>query len=132
MATGSVSGPLIQRPNTGLPVRMNVPWKRCTHCLGHNVTFKSPREFVMHLRDFHCTKEGGSFVCRYGPNEICPSLPLDGVSDKDYEDHVARFHVASISDGIYFVFPFVLILSELVSSLSPVDTLYIKYTTVMQ
>ncbi|KAK2170701.1 hypothetical protein LSH36_1g18004 [Paralvinella palmiformis] len=99
MATGSVSGPLIQRPNTGLPVRMNVPWKRCTHCLGHNVTFKSPREFVMHLRDFHCTKEGGSFVCRYGPNEICPSLPLDGVSDKDYEDHVARFHVASISDA---------------------------------
>ena len=37
--------------------------------------------------------EGGSFVCRYGYNGVCPSLPLDGVSDKDYEAHVNKYHV---------------------------------------
>lgn len=32
-------------------------------------------------------------MCRYGPNNICPSLPLEGVSDMDYENHIARDHV---------------------------------------
>ena len=46
-----------------------------------------------HLRDRHCTRERGSFVCRYGFNGVCPSLPLDGVSDRDYYAHVAKYHV---------------------------------------
>lgn len=46
-----------------------------------------------HLRENHCSVEGGSFVCRYGYNNVCSSLPLDGVSDKDYEAHVEKYHV---------------------------------------
>jgi vacuolar protein sorting-associated protein 54 len=33
-------------------------------------------------------------VCRYGYNGVCSSLPLDGVSDKDYEAHVEKYHVS--------------------------------------
>ena len=33
-------------------------------------------------------------MCKYGKNGVCPSLPVEGVSDRDYEDHVARDHVA--------------------------------------
>jgi hypothetical protein len=32
-------------------------------------------------------------VCRYGANGVCSSLPVEGVSDKDYEDHVLKHHV---------------------------------------
>ncbi|KAH8418877.1 hypothetical protein KR222_008489, partial [Zaprionus bogoriensis] len=46
-----------------------------------------------HLRSRHCTREGGSYVCRYGFNGVCASLPLDGVSDRDYDAHVAKYHV---------------------------------------
>lgn len=70
--------------------RLATPWKNCKLCSVH---CKSPREFSRHLREFHCSKEGGSYVCRYGPNNICPSLPLEGVSDMDYENHIARDHV---------------------------------------
>ena len=70
-----------------------VAWKNCNVC-EEKYVFKAPREFCDHLREHHCTREGGSFVCQYGHNKICPSLPLDGVSDQDYEDHVAREHVA--------------------------------------
>ncbi|XP_071962445.1 vacuolar protein sorting-associated protein 54-like [Antedon mediterranea] len=66
-------------------------WRTCEIC---SIQWKSPSEFALHLREKHCTKEGGSFVCRYGTHGICPSLPLEGVSDKDYEFHVARDHVA--------------------------------------
>lgn len=48
-----------------------------------------------HLREKHCTVEGGSFVCKYGYNCVCSSLPLDGVSDKDYEAHVEKYHLMS-------------------------------------
>lgn len=77
-----------------------VPWKGCIVCRKTDAVttaFKSPREFCRHLREYHCTKEGGSFVCHYGPNGVCPSLPVEGVSDQDYEDHVARDHVAADS-----------------------------------
>ena len=67
-------------------------WKRCVICR-EKINFKSPRDFCRHLRDFHCTKEGGSYVCRYGRNNVCPSLPIDGVSDLDYEEHIMRDHV---------------------------------------
>lgn len=49
-------------------------------------------EFAHHLRQVHCTKEGGSFICRYGPNGVCQTLPLEGVSDRDYEVHLRKYH----------------------------------------
>lgn len=67
------------------------PWQSCAIC-SDKVFFRTPREFSSHLRQVHCTKEGGSFVCRYGKNGVCPSLPVEGVSDKDYEDHVRKNH----------------------------------------
>ena len=75
------------------------PWKKCSVCRSSTVTFKTQREFNRHLRDFHCSKEGGSFVCRYGPNGVCRSLPIEGVSDHDYEEHVIKAH-ASTTAGI--------------------------------
>uniref|UniRef100_A0A182PTM3 Vacuolar protein sorting-associated protein 54 n=1 Tax=Anopheles epiroticus TaxID=199890 RepID=A0A182PTM3_9DIPT len=59
----------------------------------HLFLFKNTTEFVRHLRQQHCTVEGGSYVCRYGYNGVCSSLPLDGVSDRDYDVHVTRCHV---------------------------------------
>lgn len=50
-------------------------------------------KLIRHLRDRHCTREGGSFVCRYGYKGVCASLPLDGVSDRDYEAHVIKIHM---------------------------------------
>ncbi|KAH9492137.1 Vacuolar protein sorting-associated protein 54 [Bulinus truncatus] len=73
-------------------VNPNLPWKKCNLCRDANA-FKSPRDFSQHLRDFHCSKEGGSYVCRYGMNGVCPSLPLEGVSDRDYDDHVIKDHI---------------------------------------
>lgn len=68
-------------------------WKHCDHC-SQNLTFKTAKEFIQHLRDDHCSKEGGSYVCRYGNNNVCCSLPIEGVSDEDYEAHVLKHHVA--------------------------------------
>lgn len=68
-------------------------WKQCAFCSASSFTFKNPREFSFHLREYHCTKEGGSYICHYGKNGVCCSLPLEGVSDRDYEDHVARNHI---------------------------------------
>ncbi|XP_071789704.1 vacuolar protein sorting-associated protein 54-like isoform X2 [Asterias amurensis] len=67
----------------------NPSWKSCRLCA---LTFKSPMEFSLHLREYHCTKEGGSFVCRYGLNGVCTTLPLEGVNDTDYDSHVAKEH----------------------------------------
>ncbi|XP_070569635.1 vacuolar protein sorting-associated protein 54-like isoform X2 [Ptychodera flava] len=67
-------------------------WRKCSLCVDGQITFKYPADFCRHLREHHCTKEGGSFVCRYGQNGVCPTLPLEGVSDNDYEVHVARHH----------------------------------------
>ncbi|XP_075224349.1 VPS54 subunit of GARP complex scat isoform X2 [Lycorma delicatula] len=49
----------------------------------------------IHLRQKHCTQEGGSFVCRYGDNKVCCTLPVEGVSDADYEQHVYKHHAFS-------------------------------------
>lgn len=46
-----------------------------------------------HLRERHCSIEGGSFVCRYGYNGVCSSLPVDGISAKDYDAHIQKYHV---------------------------------------
>ncbi|EAT47388.1 AAEL001497-PA, partial [Aedes aegypti] len=67
------------------------PWQNCCYCNGPPATSASSTS--THLRQHHCTVEGGSYVCRYGYNEVCASLPLDGVSDRDYEMHVNRCHV---------------------------------------
>ncbi|XP_035680170.1 vacuolar protein sorting-associated protein 54-like isoform X2 [Branchiostoma floridae] len=66
---------------------------QCAVCSDH-ATFKTRMELGRHLRERHCAKEGGSFVCRYGANGVCPTLPLEGVSDKDYVDHVVKEHLS--------------------------------------
>lgn len=53
--------------------------------------------FFRHLRDKHCSVEGGSFVCRYGYNGVCSSLPVDGISSTDYEAHIIKYHGTSLS-----------------------------------
>ncbi|XP_016838193.1 vacuolar protein sorting-associated protein 54 [Nasonia vitripennis] len=60
----------------------------CEHCA--NLTFKHIQDFIRHLRERHCSQEGGSFVCRYGYNGVCSSLPVEGVSDKDYVAHAVK------------------------------------------
>ncbi|KAH9376025.1 hypothetical protein HPB48_005669 [Haemaphysalis longicornis] len=67
-------------------------WRHCQHCPKKRA-FKTADEFRTHLRERHCTKEGGSFVCRYGDHDVCSSLPLEGVSDEDYEAHVSKHHL---------------------------------------
>lgn len=67
-------------------------WRHCQHCPKKRA-FKTADEFRTHLRERHCSKEGGSFVCRYGDHDVCSSLPLEGVSDEDYEAHVAKHHL---------------------------------------
>lgn len=51
-----------------------------------------------HLRERHTLREGGSFVCRYGYKGVCASLPVDGVSDRDYEAHVLKYHMNNIKE----------------------------------
>ncbi|XP_071832408.1 vacuolar protein sorting-associated protein 54-like isoform X1 [Apostichopus japonicus] len=65
-------------------------WKHCQLC---QISFKAPAEFSIHLREQHCKREGGSFICKFGLHGVCPSLPVEGVSDRDYEVHVAKEHV---------------------------------------
>jgi hypothetical protein len=59
--------------------------------------FSSFQEFAFHLRTQHCSKEGGSFVCRYGLNGVCQTLPVEGVSDEDYEKHIRKCHLKKSS-----------------------------------
>ncbi|OTF80630.1 vacuolar protein sorting-associated protein 54-like protein [Euroglyphus maynei] len=67
-------------------------WKRCEFC-ANDETFSSPFHFGNHLRTYHSKIEGGSHVCSYGPNAMCPLLPYEGVSGRDYETHVAKCHI---------------------------------------
>jgi len=68
------------------------PWKFCLICEDKFI-FRNVDEFRSHLRQFHCSKEGGSFVCHYGKHGVCQSLPLEGVNSKDYENHVEKVHI---------------------------------------
>ena len=72
---------------------LNRCWKRCDICLNNDIFFESAAQFGRHLREVHSTREGGSHVCRYGPNNICSSLPVEGVSDRDYESHIVKCHI---------------------------------------
>ena len=74
------------------------PWQFCLICEDKYI-FRNVDEFRAHLRKFHCSKEGGSFVCHYGKRGICQSLPLEGVNSKDYENHVEKVHI--YLDGKY-------------------------------
>ncbi|KAJ6218981.1 hypothetical protein RDWZM_004793 [Blomia tropicalis] len=69
------------------------PWKKCQLC--PNEHFDSPYQFGDHLRTLHSKKEGGSHICLFGPNGICPTLPIEGVNDRDYESHIAKSHIFS-------------------------------------
>ncbi|XP_058809488.1 vacuolar protein sorting-associated protein 54 isoform X2 [Phymastichus coffea] len=71
----------------------------CEHC-SSSPSFKHIQDFIRHLREEHCTREGGSFVCRYGYNGVCSSLPLEGVSDKDYITHAIK-HANASSWSVY-------------------------------
>ncbi|XP_002732213.1 vacuolar protein sorting-associated protein 54-like, partial [Saccoglossus kowalevskii] len=97
MASSSPHRQALNIGNTGKSrAGPTIKWKRCVLCIetdsGGKSDFKTSTEFIRHLREHHCSKEGGSYVCRYGHNGVCPSLPLEGVSDRDYEVHVARQH----------------------------------------
>ena len=72
---------------------LNRCWNKCDNCLNNDLVFESAAQFGHHLRDVHSTREGGSYVCRYGPNNICASLPVEGVSDRDYESHIVKCHI---------------------------------------
>ena len=37
-------------------------------------------------------------MCHYGYNGVCSSLPVEGVSDRDYENHVLKHHSKSAAD----------------------------------
>ncbi|XP_003370101.1 putative vacuolar protein sorting-associated protein 54, partial [Trichinella spiralis] len=86
-------------------------------CVGQSgrAEFKSAAELVDPVRTMHCTKEGGSYICqnfiftlqesaalnvvkqrvllRYGPYNVSRSLPVEGVADKDYEEHIRKVHL---------------------------------------
>ena len=67
---------------------------------GKTLKFYSSCDFYNHLKETHCVKEGGSYVCLYGYNGVCPSLPIEGVSEVDYKDHVNKVHGHSSAENI--------------------------------
>ncbi|VDN17543.1 unnamed protein product [Gongylonema pulchrum] len=80
--------------SSSLPRRAHdaAQYSRCCDLCSQEVVLCSRFEFAQHLRRMHCTREGGSFICRYGSNGVCQSLPLEGVSDDDYEAHIRKCH----------------------------------------
>uniref|UniRef100_A0A1B6DGB4 Vacuolar protein sorting-associated protein 54 n=1 Tax=Clastoptera arizonana TaxID=38151 RepID=A0A1B6DGB4_9HEMI len=76
--------------STNRPIESKKAWNSCSYCSSSE--FKHLQDFIDHLRIKHCTCEGGSFVCRYGDNGVCSSLPVEGVNDTDYEQHVYKHH----------------------------------------
>ncbi|GMT12288.1 hypothetical protein PFISCL1PPCAC_3585, partial [Pristionchus fissidentatus] len=65
--------------------------RKCSYC-SSKTEYYDASEFGRHLRVAHSTKEGGSFVCKYGENGVCPHFPPEGVSDYDFEAHLRKFH----------------------------------------
>lgn len=80
----------IVQPKHDPKVSLKNQWMHCSFC---KIPFKSPADFAIHLREQHSKREGGSFICKFGTHGVCPSLPVEGVSDRDYEVHVAKEHV---------------------------------------
>ena len=65
---------------------------KCKFC-DTNRKFKSSAHFMNHLSTSHVSVEGGSYICRYGENNICSACPGVGVSQVDYNTHVTRHHI---------------------------------------
>ena len=65
---------------------------KCKFC-DTNRKFKSSAHFMNHLSTSHVSVEGGSYICRYGENNICSACPGVGVSQVDYNNHVTRHHI---------------------------------------
>ncbi|EYB86059.1 hypothetical protein Y032_0286g1401 [Ancylostoma ceylanicum] len=72
--------------------------RECELCFPR-LEFHDQAQFARHLRVVHSTKEGGSYICRYGNNNVCQKLPLEGVSDDDYEAHVRRVHCVPLQQS---------------------------------
>ncbi|KAL6742263.1 hypothetical protein Aduo_015429 [Ancylostoma duodenale] len=72
--------------------------RECELCYPR-LEFHDQAQFARHLRVVHSTKEGGSYICRYGNNNVCQKLPLEGVSDDDYEAHVRRVHCVPLQQS---------------------------------
>lgn len=56
-------------------------------------------------------------MCRYGYNGVCASLPLDGVSDRDYVEHVMKYHMNQTKEvpeewSIYMATPVPAVLND--------------------
>ncbi|GMS81607.1 hypothetical protein PENTCL1PPCAC_3782, partial [Pristionchus entomophagus] len=68
--------------------------RKCSYC-SSKTEYYDASEFGRHLRVAHSTKEGGSFVCKYGENGVCPHFPPEGVADYDYEAHLRKFHTVA-------------------------------------
>ncbi|KAH9412664.1 Vacuolar protein sorting-associated protein 54 [Dermatophagoides pteronyssinus] len=79
-------------------------WKRCEFCTmsngdnGETIIFSSPFHFGNHLRTYHSKIEGGSYVCSYGSNGMCPLLPYEGLNGRDYETHIAKYLTSILND----------------------------------
>lgn len=72
-------------------------WKLCSLC---SVSFKNAGEYIEHLHTRHCMREKDLFICRYGHRGVCSSSPAGGVSEKDYDCHVAKDHAVVNMDTI--------------------------------
>ncbi|XGW01766.1 hypothetical protein V3C99_014122 [Haemonchus contortus] len=72
--------------------------RECELCLPR-LKFHDQAQFARHLRVVHATKEGGSYICHYGENNVCQKLPLEGVSDDDYETHIRRVHCVPLQQS---------------------------------
>lgn len=68
-------------------------WNRRWTINSEYIFLYSNFDIFSHLRVNHCSQEGGSFVCLYGENKVCSSLPVEGISDADYEQHIYKHHV---------------------------------------
>ena len=71
-------------------------WKLCSLC---SVSFKKAGEYIEHLHTRHCMRQKDLFICRYGDRGVCSSSPASGVSEKDYDCHVAKDHAVVNMEG---------------------------------
>ncbi|KAK6041200.1 hypothetical protein COOONC_21295 [Cooperia oncophora] len=66
--------------------------RECELCLPR-LKFHDQAHFARHLRVVHDKRRRiRTFASHYGENNVCQKLPLEGVSDDDYETHIRRVH----------------------------------------
>ncbi|XP_047133571.1 vacuolar protein sorting-associated protein 54 isoform X1 [Hydra vulgaris] len=66
--------------------------RKCLYCKQQQY-FSYADDFRNHLKNLHCGKEGGSFVCQYGRNNVCSILPIEGANEKEYLTHIEKVHI---------------------------------------